>query len=81
MANSDESDCESGIGVLVIGLASGLAGWNGAQYIKGATVSLMEKYMGKLLFNGNIIRSLSASNLVTLVNTLLKNTVKFFKKG
>lgn len=65
----------------VIGLASGLAGWRGAQYIGKATVSLMEKYKVKLLFNGNIIRSLSASSFVTTVNTLIKNTVKFFKKG
>lgn len=65
----------------VIGLASGLAGWRGAQYIGKATVSLMEKYKVKLLFNGRLIGALSASSLVPLGVTLFKIIKKIFNKG
>ena len=62
----------------VVGFVSGLAGWNGAQYTGKAIVSLAEKYMVKLLFNGKLIGALSASSLVSLGVTFFK---KIFNKG
>ena len=65
----------------VVGFVSGLAGWNGAQYIGKAIVSLAEKYMVKVLFNGKLMGALMASSLVSLINTFGKAIGKLFKKG
>ena len=64
----------------VVGLVSGLAGWNGAQYIGKAMVSLAEKYMVKVLSNGKLVAALSASSLASLTNTLVKAIWQWIKK-
>ena len=64
----------------VVGLVSGLAGWNGAQYIGKAMVSLAEKYMVKILSNGKLVAALSASSLASLTNTLVKAIWQWIKK-
>ena len=65
----------------VVGFVSGLAGWNGAQYIGKAIVSSVEKYMVKVLFNGKLMGALMASSLVSLINTFGKAIGQLFKKG
>ena len=65
----------------VVGLASGFAGRDGAQYIGEAIVSLADKYMVKVLFNNKLIRALMASSLVSLINTFGKAIGQLFKKG